>query len=1749
MTARLEQMSQAEVARLGPTQLPELLLEMGDYMLSACFRDLETMMTVIGQLPQLGGNPPRAREGTHTQGFTDVTLKDGSKGCVLMTGGALTEAEAGRTIELFTRHGTDQMYTMPQRNEPEAGSREPDGSPQIPERSEPDVPSAEATTRPEPDPAAVAPTDGGPRADAGPPKASPPPNEGDALGPTAPAEKEPTAAMRLGIPRRTQSNPELRDMYKKINVTPASCRHCGVLLPAGLDMGMLLLAAQQKLQPMADLVVKLIGQDPMGQQALGGSGGDGESYKSLLTLTQCESCGKRVCRACRRGTEEHPICVVCEAESRADLASFDLDQAQGSGTDRTQPPDPLAEQLRRLEDDDGDAREAAARRLGEMRDRRALEALALALEDKDGGVCEQAAKALGALEDPRAVEPLCRALGHWKPEVVDEAAQALAELRDPRALPWLLEAMRSGPSRRRWRIIGAIGRLGDPRACEPLIAELEGDSDQQYFAEALGELGDARAVGPLISVATDARRETFARTGAIRALGKLRHQRIYDVLVGLLDDTDEYVPRWAAGALGEFGDARAVEVLVQQVERGNRDRRECLTALAKLDTSRGLETLLAAMTSNEYGVSEIAAGGLGRIGDARALPALRKALKDSSGDTCSAAAIALATMGDREAVDDLLQAVARNDTGAIGAARALAELGDERAVQPLLRAMSTKHYRVPPAAAEALGRLGAPAAFDQLVQALEAESADLRVAAAEALGRLGDTRALEPLRHACRSVDWEMRQSAALGLGHLGDAHAVNILAGMLTDPTLRVCLAAVDSLSRLATPAAAEALAPLADDADARVRATARSALNLPEEPAPAPDPAPQAPPALDPQDAARLKHDNVTQHIHELTQREPSVREEAAKALGTIGDGRAVAPLIRVLADEDWRVCEYAARALGGLQDRRAVQPLYLMLNHWKEEVVAAAISSLGDIRDAQAFDPLSRMMRHSSRDIRRAAAGAIGKLQDARAVDLLLPMMCDEEDELVRQSAAESLGHCGHERALAPLLEALESWEEYRTWAVLRALGELGDLRAGPAILHYAGKDKQKLTGCLAALHQLRAVRATGLMISVLGARDSTPREIAARALGDFGDARAVEPLRALANSTDPGDRKVRAVAAHSLAKLAQTDVFDTLVECVRQDDWLIASEAAAGLAATGDPRAVEPLTEALGLRLSGAVSTVVGALGRLGDVRAVEPLTRLLTSDDVDVRAAAVAALGRLRAPGAADVLRDALSDNNLHVRCSAAEGLGFLDDDQALELLTAALEDPATDVRLAAVAALGRLDGNSARTVLAELLDSPDPPMRHAAEKLLNPQPRPEPSDEEWEAADSSTPPPVPGGTAEAPSLAQNAEPPAVPPRAAAPGSTPPPASADTPATAMAQDQDQAGWTTCPDCGARVKTKNLPQHRAKHAAPQLEPLAKPDHDRIDGDAERLPDPQPRREPPTPPPVPAEAPSAPQNAAATAAPPAVPPRAAGLGLASPPASVDAPAKATSQDQAGWTICPDCGAHVKTKNLPRHRAKCATTKSQPPASPDSDRKKWVNEANSLSILAFLVLSMAMVWRNAFGGGTGAKVWYSVLALFASVLFVGITELVLGRYYDRRKRHNREQNLPEDKGLSSQKAGAIFGISVAAILLLIWAGLNTLRSRPRPEHGTENGGGTVAAHDRLADGPRRSTIDEIDPEKVSPETRKLLSELQGARAKIAELRRRREGLAGPQANLIDQAIDNLETSVNLLEDAVRKSLQKGSP
>jgi HEAT repeat protein len=132
-------------------------------------------------------------------------------------------------------------------------------------------------------------------------------------------------------------------------------------------------------------------------------------------------------------------------------------------------------------------------------------------------------------------------------------------------------------------------------------------------------------------------------------------------------------------------------------------------------------------------------------------------------------------------------------------------------------------------------------------------------------------------------------------------------------------------------------------------------------------------------------------------------------------------------------------------------------------------------------------------------------------------------------IRAEAATLLRHLHDPRAVGPLVRVLDDTNQRVRLAAVDTLGVLGQPEAADPIaslLHDLGAPAAK------ALHRLGDPRGVEFFIARLSAADPQLRQWSAIALGNLGDRRAIEPLRACLH--DPNSM-VRTRAAQALEQL--------------------------------------------------------------------------------------------------------------------------------------------------------------------------------------------------------------------------------------------------------------------------------------------------------------------------------------------------------------------------------------------------------------------------------------------------------------------------------------------------------------------------------------------------------------------------------------------------------------------------------------
>ena len=354
-----------------------------------------------------------------------------------------------------------------------------------------------------------------------------------------------------------------------------------------------------------------------------------------------------------RAIEEYKRCIEKYSGISAEITAY---QVAGSKNRirRIQQGEPEFEYLmsRLKSSDPADRRGALCELLTKsdylVGDRLVIDVAIETLKDKTGRQC--AARLLGRIAHKEAVEPLIQALkdtsGSKDVLTQQYIASALGGIGDAGAVPYLLKMLKNQDYRLRCSAVGSLGAIGDKRAIKPIVKILRKDepSLQETAANALGQIKGSAPF--LIPVLKD--RNPRIRELAARALWLLSDKTTVPALLKTLKDENPKVRWYVIVALGNIGDTQAVEPLVGMVEDKDTDVAvNAVYALGKIGGKEAINALISMVEDKDTDVA-VARGAvyaLGKIGGKEAISALTKMLKNSDKNIRDAAACALRIYG------------------------------------------------------------------------------------------------------------------------------------------------------------------------------------------------------------------------------------------------------------------------------------------------------------------------------------------------------------------------------------------------------------------------------------------------------------------------------------------------------------------------------------------------------------------------------------------------------------------------------------------------------------------------------------------------------------------------------------------------------------------------------------------------------------------------------------------------------------------------------------------------------------------------------------------------------------------------------------------------------------------------------------------------------------------------------------------------------------------------------------------------
>lgn len=183
----------------------------------------------------------------------------------------------------------------------------------------------------------------------------------------------------------------------------------------------------------------------------------------------------------------------------------------------------------------------------------------------------------------------------------------------------------------------------------------------------------------------------------------------------------------------------------------------------------------------------------------------------------------------------------------------------------------------------------------------------------------------------------------------------------------------------------------------------------------------------------------------------------------------------------------------------------------------------------------------LKHKDISIQGAAAAGLGELKDDRAVEPLIQALESARAPPFRWKIVKALGKIGDARAVEPLTKLCEKGDfSHILKAAAEALGKIGDRRATHTLSTLEMRQRAALRGkeiresAITALGKTGGPEAVDKLIRILGdkSEDEGTRYLAAMALGETGDERAYDAL--ILAQSDPS-RLVRSGAELACGKL--------------------------------------------------------------------------------------------------------------------------------------------------------------------------------------------------------------------------------------------------------------------------------------------------------------------------------------------------------------------------------------------------------------------------------------------------------------------------------------------------------------------------------------------------------------------------------------------------------------------------------------
>lgn len=559
-----------------------------------------------------------------------------------------------------------------------------------------------------------------------------------------------------------------------------------------------------------------------------------------------------------------------------------------------------------LNHEDADLRCDTARTLGKLMDADAVEPLLNALQDPEADVRGEATQSLGLIGNRKAVDPLISAM------LVEETDMVIEDDDDFDWDPqWDIQL----------HAVRALGRLRDPRAIEPLLKLLReediGDISETLLW-AISQIPDEAAAKALIDLTND--KNDVLRRRVAKVLGNVEHPDVVKVLMELLLDENSAVRINAARSLADKKDPSALVPLALLLKDPDGEvKSEVAKIICDMEHPQTANQILPLLDDEDREAQGQSIEILGNIKEERAAEKMVEMLSDPNQPHKDKLAAALAKIGCLEAQKPLAEIARKTkeeEMNRIQAIYAVGEIAGDLTLEVLKDCALDNDKLIYSAACMALQKIGSPDAHSILISMLreddkeeetEAEKKTEDTAVDEnenETDKTGDESEAAEQADQKENIELERKKYIIKTLGTINDKKSVEALYSIVESGAPELRNEALSSLSYLKDKDVVPFLSPVLDSDERDDRLTALDSLS-------------------------RIGYaDDVT--VGKITailenDKDPYVRQAAARALEHTGADQAVDTLIKSLQDPQQEVRKAVVQALGSIRDSRALEPLF--------------------------------------------------------------------------------------------------------------------------------------------------------------------------------------------------------------------------------------------------------------------------------------------------------------------------------------------------------------------------------------------------------------------------------------------------------------------------------------------------------------------------------------------------------------------------------------------------------------------------------------------------------------------------------------------------------------------------------------------------------------------------------------------------------------------------------------------------------